>query len=348
LADAERERDGKVEVEGARERVEAGCRDVEGELRPATNSERARLKVACRAVVSLGEPALALIEKLSNTETKPLVESVESECAGVSLLLRTFFDARLHLLDESVMLFLALALRLNGEKAFVGERLDPGLCLLAGMKEPPTLDDLRAAWSKSENTDHKSFQKLLLRIAAGQRLLEPATMHVFRVSLSNSQQALVAADESESVWPLARVIDSEHDVAAIISEWQTAWEDATGVAPHVIVDECENNAFRKALESLDHGQMDNPHLDLTISIVACLLLRMWARWLRGFSTSSVAFLIENFVRRSGALHVAKDALHVDLERRPLDVVIEMAGYLADLERIPWLPGRRIKFSLKGA
>lgn len=341
LADAERERHGKVEVEGA------GERDVDGELRSTTNGERARLKVACRAVVSLGEPALTLIEKLSNTETKATVDGVESECAGVSLLLRTFFDARLHLLDESVMLFLALALRLNGEKAFVNDRIDPGLCVLAGIKEPPTLDALRAAWSKSANTDHEGFQKLLLRIAAGQRLLEPLTMRVFRVSLTNGRQALVAADESESVWPLARVIDSEHDVAGIISEWQSIWEDATGVAPHVIVDECENDAFRKALETLDHGQMGNPHLDLTIAIVACLLLRMWARWLRGFSTSSVAFLIENFVRRSGTLLVAKDALHVELERRPLDVVIEMAGYLADLERIPWLPGRRIKFSLKG-
>jgi hypothetical protein len=336
------------DVEGATEHVEVECRDVEGELRLTPNGERTRLKLACRAVVSLGEPALVLIEKLSDTETKALVDGVESECAGVSLLLRTFFDARLHRLDESVMLFLALALRLNGEKAFVNERLDPGLCLLAGMEEPPTLEDLRATWSNSENKDHEGLQKLLLRIAAGQRLLEPATMHVFRVSLSNSQQALVAADESESVWPLARVIDSEHDVAGIISDWQTAWEDATGVAPQVIVDECENGAFRAALETLDHGQMDNPHLDLTISIVACLLLRMWARWLRGFSTSSVAFLIENFVRRSGTLRTGKDALHVELERRPLDVVIEMAGYLADLERIPWLPGRRIKFSLKGA
>jgi hypothetical protein len=75
---------------------------------------------------------------------------------------------------------------------------------------------------------------------------------------------------------------------------------------------------------------------------------MWAHWLRGFSSSSVTFLADSFIRRRGRIYVDKDVILVELEQRPLDVVMEMTGYLADLERVPWLPGKRIKFVLRGS
>jgi hypothetical protein len=40
-------------------------------------------------------------------------------------------------------------------------------------------------------------------------------------------------------------------------------------------------------------------------------------------------------------------LWVEIERRPLDIVIEMAGYTADLERVAWLGGRSVRFRVMG-
>jgi hypothetical protein len=83
-------------------------------------------------------------------------------------------------------------------------------------------------------------------------------------------------------------------------------------------------------------------------LVACLLLRLWARWLRQFSSSGVPYLLSNFVRRGGRLRASGNVLTVELERGPLDIVVEMAGYLAELERVPWLGGGSVRFGLRGA
>ncbi len=75
------------------------------------------------------------------------------------------------------------------------------------------------------------------------------------------------------------------------------------------------------------------------------LLRLWARWLRGFADSSVPFLLENFIRRPGYLSVSPTEIKVEMEQRTLDMVLEMADYLAPIETIAWLGGRRLSFTL---
>ena len=256
-------------------------RDVEGAVCLLPLAARESVRDACRAVAALGEPALELLEKLAQTEAKPLTGGIESECAGLALLFRPMLDARLHALSDEeafpsagewppvVMLFVLVAHRIVGDVAFIDGRLEPGLCLLTGMEPAPRLDDLRAVWREAEAADYSNFHNAVLRIAAGHRL-----------------------------------------------------------------------------DFLDLEETNSPNLDRTIAAVTCLLLRMWARWLRGFSDSSQEFLIDSFFRRPGRIYAAKDFLLVELDQRPLDVVMEMAGYLADLELVPWLPGKRIKFSLK--
>jgi hypothetical protein len=272
-------------------------RDVEGALRLLPFEHRERFGDACRTVAALGEPALELLEKLKKAEAKQWASAIESECAGVALLVRTMLDARLHAMaDEDafpvtgdwpqlVMLFILVAHSIAGEKAFVDGSLERGLCLLAGLDRAPTLAELQAVWCEAETVDYSNFQKALLQIAAAHR-----------------------------------VIDEDQDFATITGEWQTGSEGSTG----------------------------NPNLDRTTTFLTCLLLKMWAHWLRGFSTSSVTFLVDSFIRRRGRIYAEKDFLLVELEQRPLDVVMEMAGYLADLERVPWLPGKRIKFVLRGS
>ena len=268
-------------------------RDVEGAMRLLPLERRERVGDACRAVAALGEPALELLEKLTNTDAKPLSGGVASECAGLALLLRPMLDARLHAFagDASsvkgemppvVMLFILVAYRIFGGRAFVNEELEPALCLLAGIERAPTFCELQAVWRETETMDlHQSLRQM----AEGHRLIEP-----------------------------------DQDLASITGE----------------------------LGAVEEGQTGYPQLDQTIAILACLLLRMWSRWLRGFSDSSLAFIVDNFIRRQGRLYSEKDVILVELERRPLDLVMEMAGYLADLERVPWLPGKRIKFSFKGS
>jgi len=272
-------------------------RDVESALRLLPLDERKRSGDACRAVAALGEPALALLETLSKSEANQLTDGVETECAGLSLLVRAMLDARLHVMaDEDafpvksewpgvVMLFVLVAQRIAGDDTFVGGRLERGLCLLAGIDPAPTSDDLRAVWRVAETADYSNFQKALMRIAEGQRL-----------------------------------IDAEDDTGRVIGDCQ----------------------------SLEQGKTGNPNLDQTVAMVTSLLLRMWARWLRGFSASSISFLVENFIRRSGRLYAEKDTLLIELKQGPLDLVMEMAGYFADIERVPWLPGKRIKFLRKGS
>lgn len=263
-------------------------RDVEGALRLLPLEQRERAGDACRSVAALGEPALELLVKLAQTKAKQFADGIQSECAGIALLVRTMLDARLHAMaDEDafpvtgewppgVMLFILIAHRIAGEKAFVNGSLDRGLCLLAGLDQEPTLAELDAVWRDAETADFSGFQKALLDVAIGQRLV---------------------------------YTDQDQDQ--------------------------------------DQEKTQNINLDETTTTLTRLLLRMWARWLRGFADSSDDFLLDNFIRRRGRIYAGKDVILVELEQRPLDVVMEMAGYLADLERIPWLPDKRIKFALRG-
>jgi hypothetical protein len=73
------------------------------------------------------------------------------------------------------------------------------------------------------------------------------------------------------------------------------------------------------------------------------LLRAWARWLPGYSSSSPAHLLATCIRRRGVVQIAGDHVEVHLEPGPVDVVIEMAGYFDPVRCAPWLGGRRLSF-----
>jgi hypothetical protein len=87
--------------------------------------------------------------------------------------------------------------------------------------------------------------------------------------------------------------------------------------------------------------------DLTLDLTAAALLRLWAVWLKKFAGSSVPYLLANAIRRPGRVVRRDDELEVWLDSAPLDVVLEMSGYLAELEGVPWL-GRRVTFRLGNA
>ena len=82
----------------------------------------------------------------------------------------------------------------------------------------------------------------------------------------------------------------------------------------------------------------------TVARAAHLALMAWARWLPGLADSTPLFLLGQLLRRGGSVSVASDAVRVVLDPRPLDVVVELAGYLEPLERVPWLGQRSLELA----
>jgi hypothetical protein len=89
--------------------------------------------------------------------------------------------------------------------------------------------------------------------------------------------------------------------------------------------------------------LQNPDIVAALFAIASSLLRLWARWLRQFAGSSAHYLLRNFIRRRGRLVVEPGRLTVYLESKPLDLVLEMAGYQREIEPVPGLLDRAIRF-----
>jgi hypothetical protein len=83
----------------------------------------------------------------------------------------------------------------------------------------------------------------------------------------------------------------------------------------------------------------------SISRVALDLFRLWSRWLPGVASSSAPYLVRNVIRRAGTVELRDDALRVVLRPAPLDIVLEMAGFLSAVPPLPWLGGRGVSFSI---
>jgi hypothetical protein len=130
------------------------------------------------------------------------------------------------------------------------------------------------------------------------------------------------------------------DDLATMSDLREAWAQTSPSA---------HRSWRKALtvrlgplpclgastrEALGDGQVGLAGVDTSMRLTAAALLRAWSFWLRGFSAASIPFLLEGFVRRPGWILQAGEDVLVRLERRPLDVVLTVAGYTDELDLAP--------------
>ena len=100
-----------------------------------------------------------------------------------------------------------------------------------------------------------------------------------------------------------------------------------------------------AIGALAENKIGRPSDDLAIGLMAITLVRVWARWLRQFGDSSVPYLLENLIRRPGWITVGPESTVIELAPRSLDIVVQMSGYAAEIEGVPWLGGRHIQFSM---
>lgn len=374
-------------------RLRAG--DIPGASRELPPRAGQKSREVLHFLAGLGDTGLEVLNRLTDGGPRdaPANGGVASACAGIFLLLRTILDLGIPGLVKTLgypaatqpapfaALVAVLGLRWAGDNGMCTGRLDPGLRIMTGRKDEPTLESLRRTWSATRPEDHLQFQAALLRVLAGQRILKGAVMHLYHVNFGG-RTALVAGDETAMLWPLGRCLAADDEWADIVAAWVEAWKAATG-APPVIVTGQEpdlpagkpgapvlppgspqpasnqgdgpgmtpwrqgRDALLKALAALDHGSLGLPDTDLSLNLAAMVLLRAWARWLHRFAASSVPYLLENFIRRPGWIHPGKDGLRVEMENRPLDVVLEMAGYTADLEAVSWLGQGRVRFQIRG-
>jgi hypothetical protein len=266
-------------------------------------------------------------------------------------------------------LLLALGLRWAGAGP-ESEALDPALRLLCGREaqELVTWDDLRAAVEPA--AFGASWEARWLNRLAGQRLLDPQRLRLYALSPEEGA-ALIAGDAGGLIWPLGVSLADPAAAKTAVAGWWALWQEleaapivvcdpaaaaylpdgvdyhiaGDGEAPHAEAHQAGRAQLLAALAALEAGQIGQPAVDLPLALVAAAVLRLWARWLRGFSESSVPYLLDNLVRRRGRLRLGESAWLAQLARRPLDMVLEMAGYHAPLAQVSWLEGRKLDFRL---
>ena len=347
----------------------------------------------------LGKPGGDIIDELEGlgeqeSSTGNIItggEIVETEHAGIFLLLRVILDLRLPQLVESTgypfgepkqrlgALLASFGLIWSGTTGIRDGQIDAGVNLFAGVDARWTPESLKSVWSNTSLRDHAQFQEALLFTLAGQRVLKGETLNLYAIETEDGFIILIAGDASGRLWPLGYRLNTRNEIPAVVKDWLLSWSEATGIEPsvvcdkeigivlsesgtehHLIISEAKNTAadnelsntywhgrevLLEALKTLQKGRIGLPTADLSLTLMAATLLCVWARWLRQFADSSVAYLLENFIHRSGQVTVEKERIVVNMESKGLDLVIEMAGYAADLAPVAWLGDRRIQFRL---
>jgi hypothetical protein len=274
--------------------------------------------------------------------------ALHSHCAGVFLLVRALLDLRLPALIANAgwaplpAVLLGLGLRWAGSAGLAAEAIDPGLGIFADASDL-TLTGLRDLWGGIETSRHTRFQALLLQTLAAQRLLDPSALKIFDLPLDPAPVLLAGAGEG-GIWPLSRIIEDPAQRASLIADWQEIWQQSTGSDPQLLeASTADRESLVAALTSVSGGGIGIDEADIVIALAAIAVVRAWARWLRQFAGSSTPWLLDNFIRRSGGIRIGESSILVELDRHPLDIVIEMAGYASDIHGVPWLGGRKIIF-----
>jgi hypothetical protein len=334
---------------------------------------------------STGSGGQAVSQDFLTRTSGEVTDEILTPCAGTALLIRALLDLRLPTLFEPASL-LALFLRWAGVTAIAEGWIDPGLLVLAGLSEvqhkaapgePGPLtstEDLVRHWRAAGPATLPGNVATWLRTLAGQRVLAGDALHLYSLPLATGGYALVAGDATAALWPLGQVIETSDQAGEVVAGWLAAWATAMGRPPVLVAEDpllatarssdAEVAALTSdqaltathvagwtritaAFEALAPGQLGLPAIDLAVTLAAGVLLRLWARWLRSFGESSVPYLLDKFIRRPGTIWVTSTEIVVTLDRRPLDIVLEMAGYLGEIDRVPWLGNRRVRFQLRG-
>jgi hypothetical protein len=318
----------------------------------------------------LGREASAVVASLAagpsaSAGWDPAERLVETGAAGVLFLLRAIQDLRLPALVAAANrdsprtplrldpLLLSLGFQWAGPAGMREGRFDPVLAVLAGLEETPEPGAVGEALGDVAREVRTRFEAALVRQLAGLRLLGDDPPHVYVFDRKGEAQTLVVGHAPTGLWPLGRVVRGADEAGAALADWRDLWEKATGHRPGFGLagesaapreeHQAGEEALGAAFSALGHGWLGRPAADLLTTLTAAVVLRVWARWLRRFERSTCPYLLTHFLRRPGRFLVRREEVLVEYEPRPLDVVLEMSGYLEELEQVSWLGGRRVRF-----
>jgi hypothetical protein len=336
-----------------------------------------------RSLASLGEPGLEVVATLlARGATSPRLANdpptIATECAGLFFLIRAVLDLRLAALHRAAefpdfsTFLAALGQRWSGLSTD-----DPGIAIFAGLStrtgpsrtpladRPPTPAlphkgggsvsvplppcggglgwGVPGSTAAIPSTAPDRFQAALIRQVVGLRMIDAAAFMVHVDRRPDGIIRLVAGDPAAGLWPLGRVIVDEADVPSVIAGWSALVDATLGSSPIWTVADEAPGSWTAAVASIEQDLSIRPDVDLTLTLAAVAVIRAWARWLGRFSGSSVGYVLANFLRRPGRIRVDDASIEVEYEPRPLDVVLEMAGYRAAIDAVPWLGGRRVTF-----
>lgn len=315
---------------------------------------------ALKPIDSLGASGIALLNTL-NTYKAPLSDAssqshvIDTQYAGVFLLLRAILDARLPFLANQVldpstnacMLWAALGLFWSGVNVSKDGLLDEAITCFAGLPESISYQQFLQYLSNDSAEKHTRFQIEFIHTLINQRAVQPTAFNAYRVQLVQ-RKALVIADHS-GVWLFGQILSSSDHEKSLLDQWSGQWHQVTGEPLSLACSDIKNQHhaisgdFLNAFTLIENENLETAQLNFSIAMTANLLLRAWARWLRQFAESSSQYLLENFIRTPGKIFVLSDEIRIELQPISLGIVLEMSGYLSDLEPVPWLGNRTVRF-----
>jgi len=261
--------------------------------------------------------------------------SAEVACGGIYLLLRTLDAMRMPALCHragvpAVPLLQALARRWAGA-------VDVAKAL------GPVTGDI-APWHGSMTGDSlQLLQAEVTRLALAQQSGADEIIRLRTVPFGGTAMAAILGDAEDRMWLGGQLHNPADAAGTFVRRWQEVMDEPDCRVEHLPgdADDPGRAILLASLAAMAHAHDGTPEADLPLDLIALAVLRHWARWLRGFSTASVPYLLSTFVRRPGRLAAADDGtLRVTLSRLPHDIVLEISGCLDSFElQWPWIPGQ---------
>lgn len=290
---------------------------------------RAPHRVRVRLASSLARAAGSSSEHVTESGVPSLTSA-----GGFFLLIRDLLESDLHVRLAAIpptegipgdrLGLYILGLTLAGPRAQEVRR-DRGLALFAGLDAPPAPRILERAAAGIDTT-------VLLR--------GPAFTGGNAVVVPHDDGPVLVVHDASGEWRSATRVADRSDVDRLIaaSEQHAGGPIArTPWAGEPVMQRDITYLFARHL-----AEIPEP-VQATFAVLARRLMTHFARRLHGFESSSVPYLMTNFIAGPSTIEVNETFVHVTLPRTPLQMVLRLYG-AGEVAAVPWLHNRRLSFA----
>ncbi len=347
-----------------------------GATRPAAsadNSTTPTISDAASAIRKLGREAEAAVEALAaKIARRPTPASrrnlagdwIDTPNAGLFHLFRGILDSRLYADAKRERYpgytdahhpgdFLHLIAMTLAGPAFA----DSALALFGCLEQARSISDTVHRWSTVSDCEHADFQRTLLQSCLENGLIDGSRLDLWRITLRGGESGLVAGSSTPAIGFVIGRADKDSTAAQQARELYEHWAGAAGSPPAMVICNCEGEDWPDAATPPDEAHetarrwieksmkhwgpppMLGLHTGVTARAAASIAIAAWSRWLKGVSGSGPGFMMRNFLRQPGRVRlIPGERIDVEIHPGPMDVVLELSGYLEPIEAIPWLDG----------